>query len=217
MKILDVKQGTDEWLDARLGLVTASEMDNLITPGWKVKDMDSAGPRTYLYRKIAEAWLCRPVNLFGSFATDQGNALEPEARPWFELAHDCEVSTRAGFILTDCGRAGCSPDGIIVGKDEGLEIKCPQETNAVRYAIEGILPPDYELQVHASMFVTGFDRWHFVSYHRKLPKLHLVINRDECKCAKIQEALTAFYARFDEGWNKLNEIADEPRNNPFVK
>ncbi len=231
MKILDVKQGTDEWLDARLGLVTASELDALITPGWKVKDLDSAGPRTYLYRKIAEAWLCHPVNSFGSFATEQGQLLEPEARPWFELAHDCEVSTKAGFIVGDDKRCGCSPDGLIVDANyvdvsdgteypqfsSGLEIKCPQETNAVRYAIEGVLPADYELQIHGSLYVTGFSRWHFLSYHRTLPKFHTVVERDESKCATIAKALAGFYARFDAEWERLNTLADEPSINPFKK
>ena len=221
MKIYNVKQNTPEWLDARLGLVTASELDALISPTWKIRTGE--GPRTYLYRKLAECWMECPLNSFGSFATDQGNALEPEARPWFELTHDCEVSTAAGFIVGDDNRSGCSPDGLVMSHEPvefqkpiaGLEIKCPQETNAVRYALEGVLPADYELQVHGSMFVTGFSRWHFVSYSRKLPKLHLVIERDEKKCAVIAEALAGFYERFDTEWEKLSAAADEPRSNPF--
>jgi hypothetical protein len=213
MRIYDVKQGTEEWIDARLGIVTASELDALISPTWKIRTGE--GPRTYLFRKLAEAWLCKPVVSFGSYVTEQGNILEPEARPWFELANSCDVSTKAGFILADDNRCGCSPDGIIEAKGEGLEIKCPQETNAVRYAIDGVLPTDYELQVHGSLYVTGFARWHFLSYHRRLPKLHIVVERDEAKCAIIAEALAGFYAKFDAEWDKLNRLADEPRENPF--
>jgi hypothetical protein len=222
MRIYDVKQGTPEWVDARLGIVTASELDALISPTWKIRAGE--GPKTYLFRKLAEAWLCKPVVSFGSYVTEQGNILEPEARPWFELATDCEVSTKEGFIVHEDNRCGCSPDGIIwdraedpkrTGFNEGLEIKCPQETNAVRYAIDGVLPADYELQVHGSLYVTGFQRWHFLSYHRRLPKLHLVIERDEQKCAVIKDALQWFYERFDSEWDKLNKLADEPRENPF--
>lgn len=213
MKIFNVKQNSPEWLDARLGLVTASELDALISATWKIRTGE--GVKTYLYRKLAECWMECPLQSFGSFATDQGNVLEPEARPWFELTHDCEVSTAAGFIVGDDNRSGCSPDGLIVNRNEGLELKCPQETNAVRYAIEGVLPPDYELQVHGSLYVAKCDRWHFVSYSRKLPKLHLVIERDEKKCAIIAEALAGFYERFDAEWEKLSAAADEPRSNPF--
>ena len=212
MKILDVRQGTDEWLDARLGRVTASELSSLITSGWKVKTGE--GPRSYLMRKIAEAWLSKPVNVFGSYATEQGTLLEPRARAWFELAHNCDVQT-VGFIVGDDNRCGCSPDGI-VGTDSGLEIKCPQETNAVRYALDGTLPDDYEMQIHGSLFVTGFPRWHFVSYHPQLPCLDIIIDRDESKCAVIAEALAGFYQYFDDAWEQLNAIADEPRVNPFA-
>ncbi len=215
MRIVKCQQGTEEWLDARLGLVTASEVDALITSKWKIKDMDDAGPQTYLFTKIAENWLSKSLEGFTSFATEQGILLEKEARADFKIDHKCEIET-VGFIVGDDRRCGCSPDGII-GNEAGVEIKCPQPTNAVRYAINGVLPPDYELQVHFSMFVSGFKRWHFLSYHRTLPKLDIVIERDKEKCATIGKALAAFYAAFDSAWEKLNETADEPRANPYLK
>lgn len=214
MRILKMAQGSPEWLDARLALVTASELDNLISPTWKIKTGE--GPKTYLMRKIAEAWLCQPVQMFSTFASEQGQLLEPEAKAWFEITHDCTVET-AGFIVGDDNRCGCSPDGIIAGKKEGVEIKCCQPTNAVRYAIDGILPPDYELQVHGSLYVTGFDRWHFISYSRQLPKFECVQERQQDRCDIIAEALAGFYARFDAEWEKLNSRTDEPRKNPFAK
>lgn len=243
MTILDYPQGSQEWITARLGLVTASEAEALITPKWKIKDLDDAGPRTYLFRKLAEAYLCQPVDQFSSFQTEQGTLLEPEAIPYFELMQGCDVD-RVGFIIGDDRRSGCSPDGLIkcgicrgagwtaqgstnnpqqiqcnscygTGWTSGLELKCPQPANAVRYAMDGILPPDYELQVHFSMFVTGFPRWKFMSYHRRLPKLIIEVKRDEEKIAKIQSALDRFYNAFDEAWDDLNKRADEPRRNPF--
>jgi hypothetical protein len=226
MRIVNCQQGTDEWLDARLGLVTASELDALITPKWKVKDMDDAGPQTYLFRKLAEAWTCMQVQTFGSFAMEQGTVLEPQAFAWFELQNNCDVK-KVGFIVGDDNRCGCSPDGIIDTKQfdasgdnplyHGLELKCPQPTNAVRYALAGELPPEYELQVHGSLYVSGFKLWNFVSYSRHLPKFHTVVDRDESKCAKISEALAGFYERFDAEWDNLNKLADEPRINPFAK
>ncbi len=213
MKILNVKQGTEEWLDARLGLVTASELDALISPTWKIKTGD--GPRTYLYRKVAEAWLCKTIYGGGAFAMEQGTLLEPEARPWYELTYDCEVKT-AGFIVGDDNRCGCSPDGLIAGEKRGLELKCPQEIAAVRYAIEGEFPEQYQMQVHGSMFVTGYDQWTFLSYHRTLPKFVITIQRREDRMETIQQALSEFYDRFDEAFERLNKSADEPRKNPFL-
>ncbi len=244
--MLDVKQGTDEWLDARLGLVTASEVDALISPvKWELKTGE--GPKTYLATKLAEAWLCRPVETFGAWAADQGTLLEPRARAWYEATHDCDIA-QVGFIVGDDRRCGCSPDGLLrcetckgqgsivvraresgeipgyvgcplcdgKGFIEGLEIKSPQPIAATKYALDGVLPPEYSTQVHFSMFVTGFKRWGFVSYSDKLPKLVIEVQRDESKIAVIQSAVDRFYNAFDEGWEKLNERADEPRKNPFT-
>ena len=45
MKTLHMAQGSVEWHAARMGVVTASEADCLVTPKWKVKE--GAGPGTY--------------------------------------------------------------------------------------------------------------------------------------------------------------------------
>lgn len=214
MRIIDVKQGTDEWLDWRLGKVTASEVDALISPvKWEIKTGE--GPKTYLATKLAENWLCNQVATAGTWSMDQGALMEVRARAWYKMKYDCEIK-EVGFIVGDDGRCGCSPDGLLL-PDYGIEIKAPQPIAAAKYAVAGILPPEYSAQVHFSMFVTGFKRWVFVSYHSKLPKLVVEVQRDEEKIAIIKKALTGFYARFDESWEKLNATADEPRANPYLK
>lgn len=220
MKIIDCKQGDEAWLSHRLGRVTASELDALVSPTGKIRTGE--GPRTYLAKKVAEAWLGHPLQSFGSFATEQGTLMEPEARPWYSITYGKEIR-QVGFIASDDNRAGCSPDGLIyVGEfpDYGIEIKCPQEAKATAYALSGELPDDYRLQVQGSMFVTGFQRWEFLSYHRNLPKTVVTVQRDERLMATIAEALEEFYQRFDEAFDKLNRAAiaqgDEPRRNPFL-
>lgn len=212
MKIIDCKQGDESWQGHRLARVTASEMDALISPTGKIRTGE--GPKTYLARKVAEGWLGRPLNGGGAaWVMEQGTMMEPEARPWYEITHDCEIQT-VGFIVGDDNRCGCSPDGLI-GDNRGIEIKCPQEVAAVRYALDGELPDDYLLQVQGSMFVTGFERWEFLSYHRRLPKLTITVRRDEAMMSKIGQALAEFYERFDEAFEKLNKTADEMHRNPF--
>ncbi len=224
MRIIKCQQGDDVWVDSRLGIVTASECDALISPvKWELKTGE--GPKTYLATKLAEAWLCRPVESFGAWAADQGTLLEPRARRWYEATHDCDIA-QVGFIVGDDRRCGCSPDGLItlpaaldksaIGGYMGIEIKSPQPIAATKYALAGVLPPEYSTQVHFSMFVTGFSRWTFVSYHDALPKCVVEVQRDEAKIAIIEKALANFYNAFDEGWEKLNAKADEPRKNPFT-
>src|SRR5574337_1145704 len=134
MKIHDVEQSSIEWLKLHIGIPTAGGLDNLLTPEFELRKGET--PKTYVYKKVAEAWRGKPlVDLSASsWAMEQGLILESEAIPFYELTTGRKV-TRVGFITTDDGRFGCSPDGIIVDHPGcftaegcpglGIEIKCP--------------------------------------------------------------------------------------------
>lgn len=199
MRILNCDQKSNEWLTARVGRVTASEADNLLTPLFKIKEGD--GPKTYLCRKVAEAHLKRPLEGFSAWETDQGIEAEMDARNWFALEYPQTVK-QVGFVIGDDERCGCSPDGLL-DDDGGIEIKCPQPTNHVRYLLDGKLPPDYAAQVHFSMFVTGRPYWMFVSYRRRFPAFVLRVERDEAIMEKIGKCLESFYRTFDQALERL--------------
>lgn len=196
MKIIDCAQRSTEWSQARLGVVTASEVDALVTPLWKARSGE--GVETYLYRKLSEkllGWSPADLSGGGSWAMEQGNVVETIARPWYAFEYNCDVQT-PGFILSDDGRIGCSPDGL-VGKDCGLEIKAPQPPTHLKYLIANEVPKDYLAQVHFSMLVTGFPRWMFVSYSRQFPPLVIEVKRDEAIQAVLRAALAKFFDAFD--------------------
>lgn len=194
MKIIDCKQGEPEWLKARLGKVTASEIDSLVSPTGKVRTGD--GPQKYLYRKVAERLLGVPLDDFQSFAMAQGQIVETEAVPWYAFQHGVTVD-RVGFCTSDCGRYGFSPDGLI-GADGGLEVKSPQPAKHVQYLLEGGVPEEYALQVQFSLFVSGRKWWKFVSYSRQMPALVVHVEPDPKLQHAIAEALNIFLIRFDE-------------------
>lgn len=203
MKLHNVQQGSQEWLELRLGIPTASEFNALISPTWKVREGE--GPHTYLCRKIVEK-VCRHIDedFGGNFAVEQGSILEGEAIPWFEFAHDVAID-RVGFCTTDDGRAGCSPDGLI-GEDGGIEVKCPLPHTHLKYLLAGTLPADYAAQVHGSMYVTGRKWWKFVSYSRKFPALVLHVDRDEKIQEAIKAALDGFNALFDAQMERIAKL-----------
>jgi len=201
MKEYSCDQGDQEWLQARVGKVTASEADSLLTPEFKIRTGET--PHTYLAKKIAEATLNRPLEGFSSFETEQGQILEMEARSWFAFEHDHAVR-QVGFIAHDDGRCGCSPDALL-DDDGGLEIKAPQPTNHVKYLLDGKLPKDYAVQVHFSMYVTGRAWWKFVSYRRKFKPFVLTVMRDETICKQIHSALSDFYSKFNEAIIKIKK------------
>lgn len=202
-KIHTILQGDTAWLKLRVGKVTASEASNLLTPEFKLRTGEM--PHTYLCEKVAEAWRGEPLPGFSSWATEQGAMLEDEARAWYALEHDDFPIQNVGFVETDDGRAGCSPDALL-GDEGGLELKAPEPTNHVRYLLGGELPKQYVVQVHFSMWVTGRPWWRFVSYRRGFPAFVLHVQRDEKICEKIEAAVAAFSKEFDAAMAKLKGL-----------
>lgn len=202
MRIHNVEQNSVDWQILRSGKVTASEMDNLVTPLGKVKTGD--GPKSYLMKKVAEAWLGGPLPSLNVWDMEQGHILEEYARPAFTLETGKEVR-QVGFITDDAGRIGCSPDGL-VGDDCGLEIKCPHIETHIRYILDGVVPADYVIQVQVSLYVTKFPKWVFFSYRRKLPPLMLMVEPDEKIQKTIGIAVEDFLEQFDAAFEKLVKL-----------
>lgn len=204
MKILDVKQGSTAWAQARLGVVTASEADALITPTFKVSE--GKGVETYLYKKLSEKILGYSLDMGGTWEMGQGNIVESIARPWYAFTYDVDVKT-AGLCLTDDERCGASPDGLLAD-GSGLEIKSPQGPTHLKYYFKNEVPPEYRVQIAFSLYVTGAPYWTFVSFHRQLPPLVVRVERDEKVMAIIQGAVTDFFRQFDAAYAKIKAIKD---------
>ncbi len=215
MKIHDIEQGHIDWFKLRMGIPTASELSNLLTPEFELRKGEM--PKSYVYSKVAEAWSGRPLISTGNWNTEQGQLLEDEAVPWYALEYDKKIK-QVGFITTDDGRFGCSPDGLIeaeisrgyalgdFGYDCGLEIKSPAAHTQVKYLVNGVLPKEYVAQVYGSMFATGFEKWIFLSYRRGFPALVIEIHRDEKAMAAILKAVNSFHAEFDAVMCRIENI-----------
>ena len=205
MIIRENPQGTPDWLADRCGVVTASDFDNILSPTFKAREGQMR--ETYLCQKVAEIWSGQVESDFGgSFDMQQGQILEAEAVAAVELELDCDIK-RVGLCVTDDGKIGASPDGLI-GDDGGIELKCAKAKTHVGYLLKGELPPQYALQVHGSLYVTGRKWWKFVSYRRGFPSLILTIERDEEICAKIHDALTKFIGDMDAAIKRIGGMND---------
>ncbi len=209
MKIHDCQQKTDEWFALRAGIPTASEFHRFMNDDGtlrqnKKKTGLSDGAETYLNEKIAERILGHVLPSFSSGNMEQGDILESEAIPFLELQHRISIS-RVGFITTDDGKSGCSPDGII-GPKRGVEIKCPLAQTHVGYLREGILPDDYVLQVHGSIWVAEADEWMFASYKRGFREFVMTVERDEKLCEKIGESVAEFNAKLDAEFLRVKAL-----------
>jgi hypothetical protein len=197
----DVEQGSLEWFKLRLGIPTASCFGDIMTP--KFAPREGKMLWTCIYSRLAEKISGEQLAGFGSRATEQGQLLEDEAINYWEVVNE-QRPIYGGFVTTDDGKAGCSPDALI-GDDAGLEIKCPNPETHLKYLDEGVLPDDYVTQVYGSLWVTGRKRWHFQSYHKALPAFHLIIERDEAIMEKIGAALANYQKHFDAAFERISK------------
>jgi predicted phage-related endonuclease len=192
VKIVNCKQGSPEWLRARLGVPTASCFDRILSPA---KLAPSASQGRYRARLLAEWYLGQPLDEAESGFMQRGSQLEGEAVKWFEFTTglDCE---EVGFCLTDSGDAGASPDRL-VGTDGLLEIKCPSAETHMGYLLNGF--DDYVLQVQGQLWVTGRQFAYQLSYHPSIPSVLKRVERDPKVIAAIAEHVTAFAATVEAG------------------
>lgn len=198
MKIYpEMIQGSEEWLRARKGRLTASQMAKVITATGKL----SAQWEKLAIKLAAECVKPEEMPAFiGNIHTDRGHELEPVAREWFTQWSGLDVRT-VGFVTKEGNPVlGCSPDALIYrGKRPvaGLEIKCPLVETHALYHYENQLPEAYRAQVHGSMAVTGLRKWWFMSYNEGTEPFTKLIEWDSYT-DKVAEALDEFVIKYSE-------------------
>lgn len=198
--IHDVEQGSAEWFRLRLGIPTASCFDQIITPA---KGELSASWRKYAYRLVAERLLNMPTEtLNGIEHIERGKELEPSAVRQYEFVEGVDTAA-VGFITTNDGRIGASPDRIIVGRPVALEIKCPAAHTHLGYLLDG-RGNEYKPQLQGQLWVGEFEYGDFYSYHPLMPAARARIVRDDAYIEKLAAAL-------DEFCDKLDEMTDRAR------
>jgi hypothetical protein len=172
--VVDVEQGTPEWLQLRIGVFAASEFDKLITPSARRPSTQRDG---LIYRMASEVLMGRPIETRQTSWMAWGLLYEDEARRFYKMETGLDVM-HPGFVFKDeTRRVGCSPDGLT--KTGGLEVKCPSPETHLRYLLDGVLPTEYVCQVQGCLYVTGQDYWDFLSYHPELPPFLLRVEPDK--------------------------------------
>jgi hypothetical protein len=167
-KIYRCEQGSMDWYRLRMGIPTASQFHKIVTPGGKLSEQRHA----YMYRLIAERLLMESMDQPLSVEwVERGKEMEPAAIQNFEFQYGLELE-RVGFVTDDHGVVGCSPDMLVKGVNEAVEIKCPAPWTQIGRLLDG-LGTDYKPQVQGQLLIGAFDRVHFYSYHDRMPPLLL--------------------------------------------
>ena len=195
----DFDQGSERWLQARCGMLTASEFDRIITPTLKVADNPKS--RAHLWELAAQRISGYVEPSYISDAMLRGMDDEIRAREAYSTKYapveTCAFVTNSkwGFTL------GCSPDGL-VGADGLIECKSRgqkfQVQTIVEHFAEGVTPDDFTIQVQGQMLVTGRKWCDLISYSGGLPMISMRIEADEAMQAAILDAAAKFESRINE-------------------
>jgi len=168
----ELEQGSSEWLEARRGIVTASEVGKLVTPTLKIADNKTS--RGLIERLAAERISGRIDNHYMSRDMERGHLDEPFAREAYEQHMSVEVQ-QVGFMTRefDGFTLGYSPDGL-VGEPGSIEIKSRKQQLQVMHVLEPDVPHDHMAQMQAGMLVADRAWCDYISYSGGL---HLSIQR----------------------------------------
>ena len=185
----DLEQGSDLWLEARCGLLTASVIGKLLTPTLRVADNETS--RGVINTLAAERLTGHVEYVHPNFDMQRGTDDEPVARAVY-AEHYAPVD-EVGFITlkTDAFTLGFSPDGLV--GDEGLiEIKSRKPAGQIATVFAG-RPPGYNVaQLQTGLYVTGRKWLDYVSYSAGLPLFVCRVYPDANWFAAIDAAATQF-------------------------
>lgn len=146
----------------------------------------------------------------------RGNHLEPAARMFYERKTGHKVE-QVGFVSSDCGKYGMSPDGLILEDGEiidilpdgscklvkiqrVLEIKCPMPETHRRWLLEhygkGTVPAEHFYQCQMAMVVCECDSVDFLSFCPGEAPLLVTLYRSETT-EQLAEGLLILSAEMD--------------------
>lgn len=191
----ELVQGSDEWLAARTGLLTASEMKLIITPTLKIASNDKE--RSHLYELLAQR-ITRYVEP-AYISSDMLRGMEDEIEARAIYAKTYAPVTEVGFITNDRWgfTIGYSPDALI-SADGLLECKSRRQKYQIETIIGGVMPDDYTIQVQTGLLVSERKWLDFVSYSGGLPMVTIRVFPDPVIQDAILSAASAFETRLAE-------------------
>ena len=186
----DLIQGSDEWLAARRGIVTASVVGQLITPK-TIKPASNDTSRALTTLLVAERITGWTDPVYVSDDMLRGTMDEPIARDIY-ARHFAPV-TELGFMVRDDWGfpIGYSPDGL-VGADGLIEVKSRRAKKHVATVLADQVPLENMAQIQAGLLVSGRQWCDYISYCGGMPMWVKRVHPDPRWADAIVEAVTAF-------------------------
>lgn len=206
-----MEQRSQEWFDARIGKVTASNFGKILTKAKSGKGL-SVTAQSYLEKIISEVMTGQSKD-FTTQSMQWGVDNEDGAVYEFEKREFVEVQ-RVGFLQYAGTNellkkyVGCSPDGLI-GEDGGCEVKCLDSENFVHMMLnQDAIKKTHMAQMQGCMMVTGRKWWKYILYDPRVKQYEkqmiiITVQRDEDYIKDLETKLIMFCMELDLKLNLL--------------
>jgi len=199
-KVLQAEQGSEEWLQARVGLATGSRFGDIMA---KTRSGYSASRKNYMAELVVERLTGNNTEMFTSSAMQWGTDTEPVARLQYLLLTGNEVEETSLWIH-DTLPVGASPDGL-VGNKGTVEIKCPNTATHIETLQSKKIPSQYYAQVQGQLWMTNRDWCDFISFDPRLPEnaqtIIIHVLRDQKFIDELESEIRKFVKEVDEQVN----------------
>jgi putative phage-type endonuclease len=194
----DIEQGSQEWLQVRCGIITASNMGKVLAKG------EGKTRKGYMRILIGERFTGEPEETYKNADMERGSALEQEARAVYASAYEQEIR-QVGFIrnFEAIGGVGYSPDGLI-GDEGAIEIKCRRPSVQVEVLETKKIEKGYYDQIQAGMAVSERKWIDFISYCPGLPLFVERVHRDQEYIDKMLEEAVSFYEDLETTMERIS-------------
>lgn len=207
MPLIDVEQQSTEWLQMRVGAVTASRMADVMAK-LKRKDGEAAVRWNYKRELVCERLTGRAYDHYVTPEMLWGIENEPLAKAAYELETGLDIAPGGLAMHPTIKWLMASPDGLgLLGNDGAVECKCPTTTMHLEYIWAGVVPEEYQWQMLCQMACAERQWVDFVSFDPRLEKKYQLFirrfERDNERIKQMEEEVVKFLAEIDEQIAKL--------------
>jgi hypothetical protein len=197
---------------ARLGRLTSSTADAMLSRPRDKSAKESAGRRNLRVRLALERVVGRPVESdYQSQSMREGSEREADALAYYEALTGVLLD-KTGFLSHTSLLAGASLDGHLDDFTGIVEVKSPLPATHWEYIRSNTVPLDYTRQIQHQMWITGADWCDFVSFNPDFPdtlRLKVVrFLRDEPALVEYERQVVAFLAEVDRDVDAIKSMAD---------
>lgn len=191
--------GTDNWVAARRGVLTASRIADAIAVLKTGKPSESR--RRVAFELLAERATGLATDHYVSSAMQWGTDQQPAARAAYEARTGLLAGPEVFVLHPSIDWAGATPDGLL-DPDGLIEIKCPTTPVHLRYVLmsrDGKVPDDYRPQMLWQLACTRRKWVDFVSFDPRVEgPSRIAIARFEPTAQEVEEIEAKAQSFLDE-------------------